>query len=188
MNDDEISLQELAELSGVEIRTLRSWLAQDLLLPPIRQGRGAAYPRTNLARARAIRVMREIEGMGLTDIRRHLWAMTAAEIEGKASALTERQQRLNSASDYLRGVLEAPAQSAAIRPAQGPALLLARLSAGSRAPASHKARAYDVTVIPVTPEIDIHIRGTLSATDRADFEQIADLIRATITGEIRHEQ
>ena len=51
--DDDISLDDLSDLTGVERRTLRSWVADGLLSAPLKVGRGALYPRANVDRAMA---------------------------------------------------------------------------------------------------------------------------------------
>jgi DNA-binding transcriptional MerR regulator len=183
MTHDEISLSELSSRAAVEIRTLRSWINEGLLLPPSRQGRGATYPRANLTRALAIRAMREIDGLGLPEIRRRLWEMSDGEVAEKADLFEGRTQKLNSASDYVLGLLSREEPSSAREPS-GTALLIAKLSAGrGTAVSGSKPRAETMTIVPVTPDISLHVRGELSAETRTDFETIADLIRATLMKE-----
>ena len=53
MTDEPLTLAELAERSGVEIRTLRSWMAQGVIPGPEAVGRNARYAAAALTRARA---------------------------------------------------------------------------------------------------------------------------------------
>jgi DNA-binding transcriptional MerR regulator len=67
----EMKLKELAEKSGVPARTIRLYIARQLLPPPLRGGRKAAYGDKHLERLSAIRRMQQ-EGMTLEQIRREL--------------------------------------------------------------------------------------------------------------------
>ncbi len=51
MSENEISLEKLSQLTGIEQRTIRSWISKGLLLPPNKTGRGAQYPKWNVDRA-----------------------------------------------------------------------------------------------------------------------------------------
>ncbi len=64
----EISLAELTELSGVPARTIRLYIAQDILPPPLRAGRQAAYGDEHLERLRQVRQLQR-DGLTLADIR-----------------------------------------------------------------------------------------------------------------------
>lgn len=173
---DDITLQDIADATGVELRTLRSWLAQDLLLPPRRQGRGAAYPGGNLSRALAIRAMREIEGLSLADIRRRLWTMSDAEIDAAGAALKPNGHPQNSAADYLRSIAR-PAASA------GPAFSRAAPPATAPFTRARKANTRTVTVFTINPDVTLQVEGDLPPPVRLEFERIADLVRAILTGE-----
>ncbi len=52
--DDDLTLHQIEAITGVQIRTLRSWIDEGLLEPPDKSGRGARYPRENVDRARAV--------------------------------------------------------------------------------------------------------------------------------------
>ena len=184
-DNTEISLQDISDAAGVEIRTLRSSLAQDLLLPPLRQGRGAGYPPENLARARAIRAMRELDRASLTDIRRRLWTMSEAEIEAQAALLTPQPGPLNSAAAYLRSI----AAPAAPRPSADAPNRLARVPANTRAQPSSEAPpnapgrrtpTRTVTVFTINPDVELHVSGELPPAVRLQFDRIADLIRSSL--------
>jgi DNA-binding transcriptional MerR regulator len=64
----EMLLAELAERSGVPARTIRLYISQGILDPPLRAGRQAAYGDEHLARLRQIRQLQR-EGLTLADIR-----------------------------------------------------------------------------------------------------------------------
>lgn len=64
----EYSLDELATLGGVTTRTLRFYLAEGLLPPPLGRGRGKHYDDAHLARLRSLQHYRAM-GMDLAAIK-----------------------------------------------------------------------------------------------------------------------
>ncbi len=106
MFDKEITLEELAQQSGVEHRTLRSWISQDLLLPPNRIGRGARYPSMNVDRALAVRTLKEIHGEAIATIRKRLMLASESQIREWAQQARKSNIGLESPRDYLRGIKE----------------------------------------------------------------------------------
>jgi len=58
--EDGLSLQELSEQTGVEQRTIRSYVERGLLPGPESLGRGARYPHEALDRLRVMQLLREI--------------------------------------------------------------------------------------------------------------------------------
>lgn len=102
MADDELTLEELASRTGVEPRTLRSWVAEGLLAPPLRSGRGARYPASNETRALAVRALKDFRGLSLADIGRRFMMATEQEIQDWASQGAPRSASHSSARDYLR--------------------------------------------------------------------------------------
>ena len=224
MTDELLTLGELAERSGVEIRTLRSWMAQGVVPGAENVGRNARYAPDALLRALAARAMREIYGMPLAEIRQDLLtadaarvqsyaAMVAPAAEPSASASEAAPPDGTSAADYLRrlrktgtfgakGTGAPPAQRAAVvsvphAPAASPPPVpsgspLARLAeslerlAGLR-PSRRKSRG-DVRVhVPITPDLELTVRGDHSPEEIARFEQIADLLRILLTGGADHD-
>lgn len=123
----ELTLAELSEASGLQSRTIRSWVAQGLLPGPLSRGPAARYPADQLERILAIRALKDLLGMSLTDIRRELlvasaeqiqsWAAKAAEIapeSPRASAMSEPADP-SAALDYFRSL-----RSSASAPSFGP--------------------------------------------------------------------
>jgi DNA-binding transcriptional MerR regulator len=64
------TLRELADLTDIEPRTIRSYIQQGLLRGPDTLGPKASYSEHHLKRLRTIRLLRERHGLGLGDIRR----------------------------------------------------------------------------------------------------------------------
>jgi DNA-binding transcriptional MerR regulator len=237
MPDEFLTLAELAELSGVEVRTLRSWIAQGVVPGPESVGRNARYARGALARTRAAKAMRDLYGMSLSAIRQDLLAADEGKIEayaamaasisnessavrsGEGQSIAQSPPSGTSAADYLRNLrgagvfggargsesaasLTAPptAHSASMSVSAPKTLTVAgpsgsRLSrlaealeriAGTR-PARRKSKGEVRLHIPITPDLELAVRGDHSPEEIARYEQIADLLRAILTGGADHD-
>jgi DNA-binding transcriptional MerR regulator len=81
---DGLTLAELAHASGLQPRTIRSWVAQGLLPGPLSRGPAARYPADQLERILAIRTMKELHGMALADIRQELLVASAERVAALA--------------------------------------------------------------------------------------------------------
>jgi DNA-binding transcriptional MerR regulator len=267
MSDQPLTLSDLAEHSGVEVRTLRSWMQQGVIPGPETVGRNARYAASTLTRVLAVKAMREVYGLSLAEIRRDLVAadesriaayaaLASGDVRSKSSAGEDAGQvkspappdpapppAASSAADYLRGLRSAgvfggaskdpgppsqprmpvaspslpsagprarhsltmsfdprdaagpspsPPRSAADAPERLPAPAgggsrLARLAealervAGAR-PTRRKARGEVRLHIPITPDLELAVRGDHSPEEIARFEQVADLLRTILTG------
>jgi DNA-binding transcriptional MerR regulator len=106
MDDDELTLEELSERTGVEARTLRSWVSEGLLAPPFKPGRAARYPASNADRALAVRALKDVYGLSFAEIGRRLMMASEEQIRAwalEAGAVTTGR---GSARDYLRSIRE----------------------------------------------------------------------------------
>lgn len=74
-----IKLDELAEQSGFPARTIRLYIAQELLPPPRRAGPKSSYGSEHLERLTRIRELQN-EGLTLSEIRRRLDGVAAPSI------------------------------------------------------------------------------------------------------------
>lgn len=196
----ESSLTDLAAASGIEARTLRSWVTQGLLPAPLNRGPAARYPADTLERILAIRAMRDSLGMSLAEIRKELLIASPDEIRAHASRVQGPTQAavpvpaVSSALDYLAALrarttaAAAPTPPAATPPAasplQGFGALEHRLRQG-RADPARKARAEEWLRIPVTPDVELTVRAPLDAEQRVRLERCADLIRDILLGRDR---
>jgi DNA-binding transcriptional MerR regulator len=104
MQEDGLTLEELSGRTGVEARTLRSWVSEGLLLPPFRPGRGARYPAGNAERALAVRVLKELHGLSMSEIGRRFMMATEEQVREWASEMSPTQAPRGSARDYLRHI------------------------------------------------------------------------------------
>ncbi|MBP0447440.1 MerR family transcriptional regulator [Roseomonas sp. SSH11] len=190
----ELSLAELAEASGLHPRTIRSWVAQGLLAGPVSRGPGARYPADTLERLLAIRAMRERLGMPLSAVRQELLVATAEALREHAATAADLapepspapQPDPSSALEYLSNLRARTGGHlrralAAAPPASGFEALERRLEEGRPDPA-RKARAEEWLRVPVTPDVELTVRGPLDPAQRARIERCADLIRDTLLG------
>ena len=101
MTEHELTLEELSERTGVETRTLRSWVAEGLLSPPFKPGRGARYPASNADRALAIRVLKDAHGLSLSEIGRRFMMATEEQIREWALEAGPTTTPKGTAREYL---------------------------------------------------------------------------------------
>lgn len=182
-------------------RTIRSYIEQGLLRGPEVGGRGARYSDYHAKRLQAIRTLKELRGLPLAEVRRRLLVITGPEIAslakeaGAARDLSAPNAR--SALDYLRSInpksqarnqAEPEFTSSPEAPTPMDVLLgrLDRLTQGTQPP--RRARGEVWTSIPVTPDIEIRVRGTQTANELARWERIADHLRQILMGGSKEEQ
>ena len=67
--EKEYTLQELAEKTNTSPRTIRYYISKELISPPIRAGRDAAYDNTHVERLEAIQRYKK-QGYTLNEIKR----------------------------------------------------------------------------------------------------------------------
>lgn len=106
MSENEITLEELSERTGVEARTLRSWVSEGLLSPPFKAGRGARYPASNAVRALAVRALKDVHGLSLSEIGRRFMMATEDQIREWAIETGPTLAPRGSARDYLSRIRE----------------------------------------------------------------------------------
>ena len=112
MSGDEITLEELSERTGVEARTLRSWVSEGLLSPPFKAGRGARYPASNADRALAVRALKDLHGLSLAEIGRRFMMATEDQIREWAIETGPTSAPRGTARDYLSRIQGARHQAA----------------------------------------------------------------------------
>jgi DNA-binding transcriptional MerR regulator len=226
MPDDELTLEELSERTGVEARTLRSWVSEGLLSPPFKTGRGARYPASNADRALAVRALKDLHGLSLAEIRRRFLMATEDQIRDWATEIAPTSALRGTARDYLRSIqkrgtatVAAPPSMASdpqasffLEPKLPPPIVRLPFKSGSglrrderaaalanierlilqleqvlETPAPRRSRGAIWTRISVTPDLELSIRGDLEPRERILFEQLADQLRAILTGRTKHD-
>ena len=200
----DLSLSELADRSGVQARTLRSWIAQDLIPGPMNRGPNARYPEDTLHRVRAVRAMKEVFGMQFPAIRQELLVITPERLAEYA----QRGERLmpepsgpmsppapadpDAALDYFsrlrresRSVRESQTvrESAPQGPATGLEALERRLALGAKGKGqTGKVISETRSVFRITADVELSVRGQLDPEQHQRLERCADLIRDILIG------
>ena len=98
--DVALSIQELAEETGVSVRTIRYYIAEGLLPSAGARGRSATYGDEHLLRLRLIRRLVE-QRRPLAEIRAKLANLSFAELRALVREEEQRSDRLRSTEDSL---------------------------------------------------------------------------------------
>lgn len=205
------TLADLAATSGLEPRTIRSWIAQGLLPPPLNRGPSARYPADATQRLLAIVAMKDLLGMSLSDIRLELLSASAEKIAAHAARLasvssrppvptaTNKAPHPGAALDYLAALRSRPAAESVPQgafsvsleplnsasedevPRSGLEALEHRLAGPKPAP-PRRSRTEEWLRIPITPDLALSARGPLDPDQRARLERCASLIHAILLG------
>ena len=104
MSDEPLTLEQLSELTGVETRTLRSWVSEGLLAPPFTHGRGARYPSTNVDRALAVQALKNSHRLSLSEIGRRFMMVTESQIRQWAIEAGQTTASGGTAREYIRRI------------------------------------------------------------------------------------
>ena len=203
-------LEELAKASGMNARTIRSWVEEGILPAPSK-GRGASYPPETLDRLLAAQKLKDDLKLGLGEIRHRLSSLSLQDISELAAGdytKVENSTR-GSASDYIRSEMRSEVRSdfaensssfaydpaddveriALLLKRQGTAidpqairdvLNVARSALGNLR-IERKARAEPYWQIEVNPDIVLSVRGEISRNQIVQYERIADMLRVWLT-------
>lgn len=101
-DDRSYSLDDLTSLADVTVRTVRYYIAEGLLPPPLGAGRNASYTQEHLDRLRLITRLKE-EYLPLKEIRRRLQSMTIDEIR---DILKKEDYEETSAARYIAHAIQ----------------------------------------------------------------------------------
>jgi DNA-binding transcriptional MerR regulator len=190
--ESEFTLAELAELLDMHPRTIRSYIERDLLRGPELGGRGARYTGYHVTRLQAIRALKDHRGLPVPEVRRRLLSVTGPELaalalEGAAPRKPEPSPDPGSALAYLRRM--APLTPSAPPPAPDPdaptpldgvLYRLDRATPGSKP--QRRSRGEVWVSVPVTPDVEIRVRGNQTGEQLSRWERIADYLRELLIG------
>jgi DNA-binding transcriptional MerR regulator len=118
------TLSELTDEAGVSVRTVRYYIAEGLLPPPITAGPRSSYTQAHLDRLRLIDRMKAAY-LPLKEIRRRLTALDDHEIHRLAQSDTPPTPASltlppDSASSYIARLIHRPSPAARAKPAAPP--------------------------------------------------------------------
>jgi DNA-binding transcriptional MerR regulator len=112
--DPTFTIADLSRLTGLNVRTIRYYLAQGLLPASREPGPGAHYGQGHLDRLRLTKRLQQ-QHLPLAEIRTRLAAMTDEEVASVAVGPVDPVAPSTSALDYVRGVLGSSGSSDAPR-------------------------------------------------------------------------
>jgi DNA-binding transcriptional MerR regulator len=208
MEPESYSLNDLAEVTGFEARTIRSYIERGILPGAEARGRGASYSVEHLNRLRAIQILRRARpNIQLNEIRIFLQQMSPQQIgdfcsgslRATAAALAEtideaeEPETLRAVGQFLKPDVEAVADSdelardeeakLALPPGEltGPQRLLQALQKIARPGPPLPAQKLGAWVrVPITDDVELAVRAELAAGQIPVFREIADLLRALL--------
>jgi DNA-binding transcriptional MerR regulator len=171
--DDTCDIKRLSERTGVSVRTIRYYLAENLLPPPQGRGVAAVYDTGHRNRLLLIRRLQDAH-QPLAAIRRQLEALDDA---GVAAALAEplaptpaaQVADAASASDYVRKVLAATRAGRAPQRARDGATAVAPSSAAP-GPAELARSTWERIILH--PDLELHVRRPLARADQRRLEAL----------------
>lgn len=197
MPRDSYSMNELAEATGIEPRTIRSYIERGLLPSAGTRGRGASYSPEHLARLRTIQGLRRARPeMTLSKIRilfqqlkpEQIHQLAKGSITAVASTISDPMHRGsdlhedNSHEEPFQretendvGVIDWSQIASSMTGVERLVRLLREVS-GSRSPAP-KSRIENWTRIAVTPDFELSVRADFDEGQLAAFRELADLLR-----------
>lgn len=202
------TIYELAEQAGVEPRTIRSYVEKGLIPGPDSLGRAARYPQDSLDRLKVLQLLRDgNRSLTLDQIRVLLHGLRPSQLSELAdgrvrigawlSALPAAEP--SAALDYLRLLRHEsgppPASSAPPPMSAAPdrqhdfedqlsvleeaARALARLAGLTTA--NRSVRGEQWYRLPLTPDIELSVRGTFGSDQIAQLHRIGDALRLLLT-------
>lgn len=182
MDEVALSLNELAEASKIEPRTIRSYIEKGLLPNAETKGRGATYTAEHLDRLKVIQFLRRARpGDTLNDIRLHLQKLSPHQITALAAGSisagildsnNEAHEKEEEEDDDFREVVQAPppAQLTEIE-----RLVVALKKMGGHAQGTLRAESWHR--IAVTEDIELSVRAEFGPDQLAVFRELALILR-----------
>lgn len=194
MSNERYSLSDLSDLTGIESRTIRSYIERGLLPGAEARGRAASYSSEHLSRLRVIQALRRARpGITLNEIRIVLQQMNPEQICGLAAGsivatAVEVDQSLRPDEfdqvDEAEHVDDRDEFSTrtnwefCAKKLTGPERLvrLLREVSGFTSTTS-TSRVERWQRITITPDIELSVRAEFDADQLASFRNLADLLR-----------
>ena len=199
-----LTLQELAAQTGVEPRTIRSYVEKGVILGPESFGRGARYPRETLDRLKVLQLLRDANrSLTLDQIRVLLNTIGPSQLREVAEGTVRIGAVIDTdaagtsplpktaAMDYLHGLRRSqsqPQSPASVSPLlyrrtsppiDNAARVLAELTGTNSS--SRSVRGESWYRISLTPDIELSVRGEFGTEQLAQLHRIGDSLRTLLT-------
>jgi DNA-binding transcriptional MerR regulator len=189
--DNDYSLNDLAKATGIEPRTIRSYIERGLLSGAQARGRAATYSKEHLSRLLVISSLRRARpSISLSEIRIVLQGLNPEQIHAFASgsitaATLPNDEPLHLPADAegsaaddedeIRRTINWERSAEKLTGAERLVSLLRELS-GLR-PSASVSKVEGWQRISVTPDVELSVRANFDANQLACFRQLADLLR-----------
>lgn len=204
--NDSLDINALSQETGNSVRTIRYYLAQNLLPPPYGRGPAATYGAGHRDRLRLIRRLQDAH-LPLAEIRKQLQAMDDAGVaQALAAHAAVAEPPAGSAYDYVRQVLaktkspqsdlnlNQPPPGVALSANQVPAICQAQDEASSpslaatpagvnAAPGPRKPQRSNWERITLHPDIELHVRRPLARADQRRLDELLDQAQRIFGGD-----
>lgn len=172
-----LSIEELADLTDIPVRTIRYYITEGLLPGPEGRGKAAAYGEEHLLKLRLIRRL-SLQHMPLAEMYHLLNRLSLDELR---TLLTEEEQSFREAEqakqpspqDYIAGLLK-KARSARPDPSPGFSAQQQRIKKEVEAP--HPPREETWRRWELAPGIELHIKEGAEEQHRYLLERIFKLV------------
>lgn len=188
---EQYTLSELADKSGIEARTIRSYFERGMLIGADRPGPKATYGRYHLDRLLAIRQFRESNpDLTLDKIRLLLQSMTEEQIRFVAAGgvfkvvdtdavetLRALDPGINLDTELLASGTRVPERLSAVDQL---AARLEELSGRRAQPGAVQSQVWNE--IEITPDVKLSIKGTYNESELVKFRAIAEHMRHLLMG------
>jgi DNA-binding transcriptional MerR regulator len=191
MLEDSYSLKNLADATGIEERTVRSYIERGLLPGAQARGRAATYSNEHLSRLRIIQSLRRARpNIGLSEIRIFLQNLSPEQIDrlavGKITAVTrvidasiqpdgaDSQDAADDDNEIPRTV-DWERSAASLTGVERLVCLLREVSGFTPPAPTSKVEGWQR--IAVTPDIELSVRAGFDDNLMAAFRELADLLR-----------
>ena len=191
-NETSLSIEELAERTQTPVRTVRYYIAENLLPGPGSRGKGAAYTAEHLLRLRLIRRLTERRAP-LAEIRAVMARVTGDEVRALLAEEDARAQTLEQATQavspraYIAALLDQARAPQSPKKSPTPSTPDARplriASPDTPAPMPTSATTSATTPISawrrveLAPGVELHIQAEAEARYRALIERILRVSR-----------
>lgn len=185
----DFDIKELCDRARVTPRTVHFYIQQGLLPSPGSVGPGARYGEGHVSRLRLIRLLQQ-QHLPLAEIAKRTKGLTDAQVDALvAETKARRAEPKGSALDYIRGVLEEPAErSWRMSARMKPRVAHSRIDpdAGPSSPSAAPARS-QWERFSFADGVELHVRRPLSRLDQRRLDRLMSAAR-TIFGDSEEEE
>jgi DNA-binding transcriptional MerR regulator len=191
MSANSHSLNDLSDATGIEARTIRSYIERGLLPGAQERGRAATYSDDHLSRLEVIKSLRRARpSIELSEIRIFLQGLSPEQIHrlagGSITAASRAIDASQGESDESEGVLadddtdiatavDWERYSAKLTGAERLVCLLREVSGFTGTAPTSKVEGWQRIVI--TPDVELSVRAEFDANQLATFRELADILR-----------